>query len=210
MVTKPEQRDAEIKHVKSALRANGYKEWTFKIPPPKDKSNSPRNTPGNQARISVGLPYVRGTSDRLAKIFKEQGVGTYHKPFNTLRSILVHPKDKTPDPKKCGVIYQIQCPQCPEQYVGETGRTLETRMKEHLKLTSPRTAVGEHEHPISEDNVKVIAREDHTFRRKIRESIEIRSRRPAINRDQGYELPPIYDELLSCDRRSGDHVTSED
>ena len=70
--------------------------------------------------------------------------------------------------------------------------------------------MGEHEHPISKDNVKVIAREDHTFRRKIRESIEIRTRRPAINRDQGYELPPIYDELLSCDRRPGDHVTSED
>ena len=48
------------------------------------------------------------------------------------------------------------------------------------------------------------------MRRKIRESIEIRTRHPAINRDQGYELPPIYDELLSCDRRSGSHVTSED
>ena len=32
-----------------------------------------------------------------------------------------------------------------------------------------------------------------------------------MNRGQGYELPPpIYDELLlSCDRRQGDHVTSE-
>ena len=179
-------------------------------PPPKVNSDSRRNTTGDRASISVGLPYVRGTSEKLAKIFREHGVGTYHKPFNTLRSILVHPKDKTPDLKKCGVIYQLQCPQCPEQYVGETGRTLETRLKEHFKLASPRTAVGEHEHPISQDNVKVISREDHTLRRKIRESVEIRTRRPAINRDQGYELPRIYDQLLSCDRRSGDHVTSED
>ena len=93
--------------------------------------------------------------------------------------------------------------------MGETGEPM-TRLKEHFKLASPRTAVGEHEHPISQDNVKVIAREDHTLRRKIRESVEIRTRRPAINRDQGYELPRIYDQLLSCDRRSGDHVTSED
>ena len=47
--------------------------------------------------------------------------------------------------------------------------------------------------------VKVIAREDNMWRHKIRKSIEIKTRHPAINRDQGYELPPIYDELLSCD-----------
>ena len=138
----------------------------------------------------MGLPYVRGTSEKLAKIFREHGVGTYHKPFNTLRSILVHPKDKTPDSKKCGVIYQIQSPQCPQHHEGETGCTLETRIKEHLKLASLRTTVGEHGHPISKDNVKVIVREHHTFRHMIRESIEIRTRCSAINRYQGYELPP--------------------
>ena len=161
------------------------------------------------SRVNIGLPYVRGTSEKLAMILKNHGVGTYHKPFNTIRSILVHPKDKTPDHKKCGVIYEVQCPECPEQYIGETGRTLETRMKDHLKSKPPRTAVGDHAHKINMDNVKVIAREDYMWRRKIRESIEIRTRRPAINRDQGYELPPIYDELLLCDRRSGGHVTSE-
>ena len=213
MVTKPEEKDAEVRHVKSALKANGYKEWAFKIPPPQNKSDTSRNTIGGQVRTSVGLPYIRGTSEKLARIFKNHGVGAYHNPFNTLCSILVHPKDKTPDHKKCGVVYEIQCPECPAQYLGETARTLETRMKDqldHLKQKSPRTAVGEHEHHIKMDNVKVIAREDNMWRRKIRESIEIRTRHPAINRDQGYELPTIYDKLLSCDRRSGGHVTSED
>ena len=70
--------------------------------------------------------------------------------------------------------------------------------------------MGEHEHPIKMDDVKVIAREDNMWWRKICESIEIRTRHPAIDRDQGYELPPIYNELLSCDRRSGGHMTSED
>ena len=58
-----------------------------------------------------------------AGIFKSHGVGAYHKPSNTLLSILVHPKDKTPDHKKCGIVYEIQCPECPAQYVGETART---------------------------------------------------------------------------------------
>ena len=60
----------------------------------------------------------------------------------------------------CGVVYEIQCPECPAQYVGETARTLETWMKDHLKQKSPQTAVGEHEHPIKMNDVKVIARED--------------------------------------------------
>ena len=185
MVTKPEQKDAEVRHVKSALKANGYKEWAFKIPPPKKKSDTSRNTARGQARTSVGLPYIRGTSEKLARIFKNYGVAAYHKPFNLLRSILVHPKDKTPDHKKCSVVYEIQCPECPAQYVGETARTLETRMKDHLKQKSPRTAVGEHEHPIKMDDVKVIAREDNMWRRMIRESIQIRTRHLAINLDQG-------------------------
>ena len=44
MVTKPEQKDAEVRHVKSALKANGY------------KSDTSRSTTGGQARTSVGLP----------------------------------------------------------------------------------------------------------------------------------------------------------
>ena len=71
----------------------------------------------------MGLPYISGTSEKLATIFKSHGVGAYYKLSNTLRYILVYPKDKTPDHKKRGVVYEIQCPECPAQYVGETART---------------------------------------------------------------------------------------
>ena len=118
MVTKPEQKEAEVRHVKSALKANGYKRCAFKISQPKNKPDTSHNTTRGQARTNVGLPYIRGTSKKLARIFKNHGVGAYHKPLNTLCSILVHPKDKTPDHKKCGVDYEIQCLECPAQYIG--------------------------------------------------------------------------------------------
>ena len=63
MVTEPERKDAEVRHVKSALRANGYKEWAFKIPPPKNKSDTSHNTAEGQARTGVDLPYIRGTPE---------------------------------------------------------------------------------------------------------------------------------------------------
>ena len=79
---------------------------------------------------------------------------------------------------------------------------------------NPLTAVGEHcaheHHKITKDSVRVLAREDIWLKRKVREAIKIKIGQPAMNRDQGYELPLlIYDELLlSCDRRQGGHMTS--
>ena len=111
-----------------------------------------------------------GTSDALAGLFKAHGVGTYHRHINTIRSILVHPKDKTPDAQKCGLVYQVECPECPLTYIGETGRTLATRMKDHLDLRNPQTAVGEHcahnDQKITKDSVRVLAREDIWFKKK--------------------------------------------
>ncbi len=66
-------------------------------------------------------------------------------------------------------------------------------MKDHLNLRNPLTAVGEHcaheHHKITKDSVKVLAREDVWLKRKVREAIEIKIGQPAMNRDQGYELP---------------------
>ena len=58
--------------------------------------------------------------------------------------------------------------------------------------------------------VRMLAREEHLWKRKIREAIEIRTQHPTLNRDTGYDLPAIFDNLLSHDRPSkGGHVTGE-
>ena len=46
-------------------------------------------------------------------------INTYHVPFNTLRSQLVHPKDSTTDGKKCGVIYRLECADCEKIFSGQ-------------------------------------------------------------------------------------------
>ena len=109
------------------------------------------------------MPHPPMSRDRLDDDHMTAEV--HRRPINTIRSILVHPKDKTPDAQKCGLVYQVECPACPLTYIGETGRTLATRMKDHLKLRNPlTTAVGEHSahehHKITKDRVKVLARGD--------------------------------------------------
>ncbi len=69
---------------------------------------------------------------------------TFHEPFNTLRFLLVHPKDKTKNHQKCGVIYKISCSDSDETCIGKTGRTLGCRMREHTSQREPTTAVGGH------------------------------------------------------------------
>ena len=54
----------------------------------------------------------------------------------------------------------------------------------------------EHGHVINKNNVEVLAREEGWFKRKIREAIEIKTLQPTINRDQGFDLPAIYSEIL--------------
>ena len=72
----------------------------------------------------------------------------------------------------------------------------------NLRQMSPQTVVGDHEHPIKKDNVKVITREDNMWRRKICESIKIRTCRPAIKRDRGYELPLF---MKNCCHRTAEN-----
>ena len=122
---------------------------------------------------------------------------------------MVRVKDKTPDLKKCGAVYQLDCPQCDQSYIGETERTLGTRLKEHLRHSDNPTAVREHMnktgHSVTDQDVKVIGREDQWLKRKITEAVAIRKHHPSLNRDEGYKLARVYDRLLSRDR-SG-HVT---
>ena len=145
----------------------------------------------HQRPPSIGLPYVQGLSERLSKTFRQHGVSVYHKPVNTLRSILVHLKDKTPKDKKCGVIYEITCDQDPAHvYIGETKSPHGKRFKEYTNLTIP-TGVGDHcnatGHSVSLDNTKVLTREPQWTKRKVKEAIKKSA--PSMNREQGYQLP---------------------
>ena len=147
----------------------------------------------------------------LQRIYQKYGITTIHKPRNTIRDFLVHPKDKTPTIKKCGVLYKIPCNNCNEFDVGETARPLEKRLQEHHRTRGePNTITGMDAHIVStghtflDTDVSVLAREEHWLRRKILESIHIRTSKPGLNKDQGYELPPIYQTVLTRDSPSGE------
>ncbi len=104
IVTEENDKIKEIKHVEKALSANGYSKWVLNIPSKKKKKQDQHETSTNK-KYPVSIPYIKGTSEKLQRIFKSHGIPSYHKPFNTLKSLLVKPKDQTKKEKQCGIVY---------------------------------------------------------------------------------------------------------
>ena len=113
------------------------------------------------------------------------------------------PKDPTPKESQCGLVYHIKCQSCEHTYIGETGRNMGVRFKEHTTRKNTNSAVKEHleatNHRCSMENVKILEREENWYKRKIKEAIMIQRHQPTLNRDKGLELPPVYSSLLSHD-----------
>ena len=139
----------------------------------------------------------KGTAKKgSTRVFRKQGVGTYHKPFNITRQQLVYPKYHTAKEKKCGVVYKIHCKDYEEDYIGEKARPFEIRLKQHDNIRrASTTAVGQHlrdtNYTLDFSSHLIIAREDEALKRRIRKAIEMHSQTPKMERDNRYELPVI-------------------
>ena len=124
-------------------------------------------------------------------MFSNYGISTCFKPHQTLRQLLVAPKDKTKVQKQSGVVYRIPCEGCNKVYVGETKRTLGEHVKEHTAyIANNLSVVAEHHqktgHKPDLDNIKVLCREDMLIPRKVREAIFItKETSPTLNGDRG-------------------------
>ena len=199
---------------------------------PKKKDNN-KNKDDNKSKGMVVLPYVNGVSERVSRVLKQYNIASAMKPHSTLRSQIVHPKDKRDDLNKTDALYSIPCLNCDDEYIGETARKFETRLNEHKtevekvdksvstragrkesQSTTHKSAITDHvvdrNHVIGWKKGKVIGTEQNKYKRWIKEAIEIRKREGhTMNRDEGqYHLTHVYDELLkksprSCEKRSG-------
>ena len=152
--------------------------------------------------------WVCHTCRASRKSFRErlnnmESIFTSSRSTMNLRQQLSHVKDKSPTLQRSGVIYNVKCKNYDCDYVGETARALGTTLKEDQSRTS--AAVHEHcsiaGHSIIPDNVKVTLAEDNTLKRRLgstrlAEALEIKTRRPSLNRDGGLQLRNIYDAIF--------------
>ena len=121
----------------------------------------------------VVLPYVKGVSERIGRVLKQQSLRVSYQPQRTINSFFPRPKqqDETDRPSS-GIVYRINCSQCDFVYYGQTERALKTRVSEHKKAVlmfdhNSKLAchVHEHHHHMDFENVEVVGHEEHYHQR---------------------------------------------
>jgi len=119
------------------------------------------------------------------------------KPYKTLKSVLVHPKNKQEKEDLTECVYKVPCANCDKTYIGKTGRKFGVILQEHrteVKSKTGRTftrrlhassliehnksALTDHatqeNHVINWSQAMVIDRESQRFTRWIKEAIHTR------------------------------------
>ena len=199
--------EKEKEHVAKALQNNGYprallvRNWR-----PLPHAQLPEQDP---LIATVTFLYIRHLSETIRRILASLGICTCFRPCHTLRQTLVRLKDRTPLQQRAGVFYRIPCGTCSKVYIGQTGRTLEHRLKEHKRaLTSGNTAqsaVAEHAvdqmHVINWNEAKVVSCHPYYCQRCALEAWHIRMEHQTMNRDEG-PLSLVYNPLIHRSRPS--------
>ena len=100
-------------------------------------------------------------------------------------------------------MYEVPSGECEHMYIGETGRNLKERLKEHryaVKKENLKNGIAAHacqqQHSVDWDAAKVRCTEQHYWKRKVREAIHISQQRNTSNLDCGLQINPVWLPLI--------------
>jgi len=153
------------------------------------------------------IPYVSCIAEKFIHYFKRI---TFSKLaftcYNKLNKFIKVHKDVLPVLSRSSVVYKINCSDCNASYVGQTKRTLNTRVNEHKshirRNPVQSSVITDHrkksKHEFDWDNVKILDVESNYNKRLISEMIHIKNQKDGLNAqtDTAF-LDPIYNDLLS-------------
>ena len=203
LCSSPDLVSCEKDTVCSALKQCDYPEWCLKeaLNPRPHRIAEPTDRDPPDSHISI--PYVNGTSEAVRRVCSKKNIRVSFKAHRTLKNYLVKPKDKTADNLKLGVVYLVSC-ECGSQYVGETGKNLNSRIKNHkdaLRLDRPQSsAIATHVydtgHNCNFDSAEVISKDNKKFSRLFKEALFIKSLEPSMNRNKGLPINDIWTPVI--------------
>lgn len=195
----------ELSHLQRVFTNNHYPAHLTRGCLSRSKTNTTTdNTSNPDTEVTpkiLCLPYVRGLSESIEKSCANLNIKTVFTAKRTLRSLLTRVKSKPDKERVKGVVYKIDC-SCGSTYIGETGRTLDTRVKEHkraVRMDHTNNGIAVHAnstlHDIRWDSAEVIEQENNWLKRRYKEALQIRAAKETMNLDAGIQLNPIWNTL---------------
>ena len=170
---------AERSRVFDSLHANGYDQAECRKWWPTSDGVQASVRKKREESFKGAIPYVPGTSEKIRDVLQEIGVKVAMKPVSTLRKQLVRKRPRAAE--RFGVVYRLCCASegCRWNYVGESGRTMEERRKEHARAVKDvdvaRSEVAQHvheeSHQVDFNGMEVIDREPDWRKRVVKEAL---------------------------------------
>ena len=210
-VTEEEEKRKEESRIEEELKLNGFPceaiEQERKRKRRREEHQTHRNTDRvGQDNKTVTIPYIEGASQAIRRVLAPLGIHTAMRSTRMKWRVMKRVKDRESNDEIPGVVYAIGCAECKEVYIGETGRTAKQRIREHKADTRigriDKSAIAEHEHITGHRlhwEPKVIEREQHSGKRKVKEALHIhrmRKRSGSMNQDSGWHLSNIWLDLV--------------
>ena len=111
-------------------------------------SNQPSREPQDFPPNHISLPRNSYTESYIKPVLKSRDCSVHFKAANTIKSKLISNRPKINNLNEAPGVYMIHCKDCPAKYIGETGRTFNARLKEHISHVSnnheDKSAVARH------------------------------------------------------------------
>ncbi|UYV75456.1 hypothetical protein LAZ67_13000335 [Cordylochernes scorpioides] len=180
-------------HLLSAGYPHNFIDRHFYVP------NHKKVTPPLYKNVCV-LPFSTTNSD-IALFLRKFGIRTFFKNSPSLEASLRHPMTKSsiklnPLSLNNG-IYKISCNDCEQCYIGETGRTIATRIREHnrnIRSKDRKSLIFQHmadfDHSFNLDDTFSVYRDiGNKYQRLVLEAL-VSNCTPSFNRK--IDLPPQY------------------
>ena len=125
------------------------------------------------------MPHEKGISENITRIGEKFNVKLVHTKGKSLKNMFMRNITTSLEKhKQSGVVYGVTCGDCGSQYVGETGRSLETRMVEHIqdaegeveKISGLSEHLRQTMHKANFDDVEILNKESNFIKRKFKEA----------------------------------------
>ena len=213
--TEDGEREKEVRLVKEMLSENCYprpfvNQQLARLRQRRDNPGTQRNPdsqthdPKSTYSATIVVPFLDGTTQAIQRVLRPLEIRVVGRPQRWDWSLQRSLKDKIDPCDETGAVYQINCTDCDEVYIGETGRTTRVRSMEHKSHArckrADHSAAADHVifegHKMDFDNPVVLDRDRRLMSRRVKEALWLYSTDKKMNRDQGLELNQIWFNVL--------------